>query len=207
MTQRDQLDAAGRLVRRIQDVGNRIAGLERQVADSAAKVARVEQSVNTVSIPGLAYVASAPRLPTILEVADLAKLGTAAGRTWFAWEGHELRVDVEGGPELTGDNLPANRIILHATERVPDQTVDTGDPATPWRKGQRKLVRGHEFDRYWRCTVMPSGSFAVAQARDATRVARRNAAPRREPTPPRIIGPANAQAAAYWQARRAGGER
>ena len=153
-------------------------------------------------IPGVQHVRTAPRAPLILKADALQKLGSAAGRTWFARDdGSEVRVDVEIPALALNDSFPQNRVVLHQVERVPDRSMIVGRPG---EKGSRKVVRGHDIDRYWKCTVMPAGSFAAAHERDKAQPVRSPSSALREPTHPVKIGAANARSAAFWADLRAG---
>ena len=156
-------------------------------------------------IPGVQHVRSVPRAPLILEADKLHKLGSAAGRTWFARDdGTEVRVDVEIPALALNDSFPPSRVVLHRVEQVPERTIDEGDPDRPWQKGSRKVVRGHDIDRYWKCTVMPTGSFAAAHERDKAQPVRSPSSPLSEPTHPVKVGMANATAVEFWDDLRSG---
>ena len=180
----------------IQRLANRITGLER----------KVEIAQNTSTIPGVEHVRAVPRAPVVLEANKLQKLGGAAGRSWFAGDdGSEIRVDVEMPALALNDSLPPHRVVLHQRSRVAERTIEEGDPQKPWQKGNRKVVRGYDQDRYWRCALMPAGSFAAALERDKAQPARRPlSSALREPAHPIKVGAANAKAIEFWDDLRAG---
>jgi hypothetical protein len=165
----------------------------------------VEIAENTATIPGVEHVKTRPRAPVILQADKLRKLGTAGRRSWFSRDdGSEIRVDVEPLAVALNDSLPPHRVLLHKVERIAERTIEEGDPQKPWQKGSRKVVRGYDQDRYWRCTLMPAGSFASALERDKAQPARPPSTALREPTRPVKVGPANATSIEFWDDLRAG---
>jgi hypothetical protein len=185
-----------------QRLANRLRGLE-QTATTLDRM--VTLAANTSEIPGLEHTRAVPRASVILEADKLQRLGTAARRTWFGRDdGSEIRVDVEVPQVVLNDSLPPTRVLLQRREHVPERRIDEGDPAKPWQKGNRRVVRGHYQDRYWRCTLMPAGSFAAALERDAAKSLRPPSSAPREPSLPVKVGAANAQAVEFWDDLRAG---
>jgi hypothetical protein len=183
--------------------------LERQAASIASAVAKAEIGPNTASVPGLAYAPASGAPTPIIALAETHKLGTAARKSYLThanYAGRELRVDMEVSSEATGDSLPPNRVILHATERVAKRIVeDAGDHE--WSASKRRTIDAHTVSRFWRATVVPSGSYQAAKARDAAAAARRGPKPaKRPPTPPNKVGAANQMNGSFW-AERQGGSR
>ena len=153
-------------------------------------------------IPGVEHVRTVARAPVIIEADKLQKLGTAAGRSWFARDdGTEVRVDVEIPALALNDSFPRSRIVLHQVERVPDRSMIVGRPG---EKGSRKVERGHDLERWWKSTIVPAGTFAAALARDKAQPARSRSSALREPTHPVKVGAANARSAGFWDDLRAG---
>ena len=74
----------------------------------------------------------------------------------------------------------------------------------PGEKGSRKVVSGHDLDRYWKCTVMPAGTFVGVQKRDKAQPVRAPSLALREPTHPVNVAAANARAVQFWADLRAG---
>ena len=164
----------------MQRLADRIAGLERKFASTAdratALMRKAETVANSASIPGLEHTRVAGRPPQIVEVKDLERLGTAGGRTFFAYRDGELRADVEVTAEATNDSLPAHRLIIHSTERVAKRIVE--DPGQDeWSKSVRRTIDAHSRDRFWRATILPSGSYAAAVQSDRATEARKRLRP------------------------------
>ena len=157
-------------------IAERLSGLEER---ASALDRLVTVASNTSTIPGLQHTRPTPRSAEIVEVKDLERLGTAGGRTYFAYrDGLEIRVDVAVAAEATNDSLPPNRLILHSTERVAKKIVeDVG--ADEWSPSVRRTIDAHTVHRYWRATIMRGGSYAAAVKSDAGLAARK--LPRPEP--------------------------
>lgn len=79
---------------------------------------------------------------------------------------------------VLGDSMdPAKRVVIHTAEQIPERMVDDADPERPWVKGKRRMAPAQTVDRYFKCSVLPAGSFEEAKAtevRAAAREARRN---------------------------------
>lgn len=91
---------------------------------------------------------------------------------------------------VLGDSMdPAKRVVIHTAEQIPERMVDDADPERPWVKGKRRMAPAQTVDRYFKCSVLPAGSFEEAKAtevRAAAREARRNDPERRDAEQRRI---------------------
>ena len=190
-----------------QGLTDRITGLARKVASTASSATTLERTANiadnTRTIPGLTHTRVASTEPLIVEAKDLERLGTAGGRSFFVYRDGEVRADVEVPVDATNDSLPAHRLILHSTERVAKRIVeDPGDGE--WAKSVRRTIEAHTRDHYWRCTVLPAGSYEAARRRDEAHPPRQRTTELREPIHPVKVGAANATAVEFWDDLRAG---
>lgn len=149
----------------------------------AAKVGRLEQTAASASIPGLAAAPVTPREPRILELASLTKLGTAGKADWFACPPQvapdaELKVLGAVHPLALSDNLPADRLLIHARVHHPERLIEVPG-AVAW-KTERKREAAWTEDVHWRAAILPAGSFEAVRGAEAKVAARR--ARRSDPT-------------------------
>lgn len=121
--------------------------------------------VGAHTTPLEAYIA-----PT-LEVDDLAELGIAGGRRWYAYRAHELRTDRHLTGMERGGLLPRGSVILHSTQVI-EKHVVTEDNPDPWKPGERMQIPRQVIDVWQLATILPKGSFSEAQARTTSNAAR-----------------------------------
>jgi hypothetical protein len=167
------------------------------VSKSVADLAVIEQRVNAaekrfhdrdVAKAGITSSAPLPRDPVVLELGDLQKLGTALGRSYFAYEGRELRADLQLLPIQVNDLLAANQVLIHSRRQVAE-TIEEIPGKNEFAPVKRRRVAGSEVDVHWRATIVEVGSFAAALAKEQADDAR--ARPRPQPVQlDRLHGPA-----------------
>jgi hypothetical protein len=126
----------------------------------------------TAIIPGLVFTRPEPRDVRVLEVKHCKKLGRALGRDWFThrdFAEQEIRVDAEVPGFVLADNPPADRIYLHHRRHQREWTEEI--PTTEYGPTKKKVHPAETVELYHRCTLVPIGSFAEAQAVDARHAA------------------------------------
>jgi hypothetical protein len=190
------------VTQRLNQIGRTAADLQLRVAglDALQRQGIAPQGASPPAqrptIVGRTDAATPMRPATIVEAKDLQQLGFAVGRTWYAYPPGELRIDAEVPSLALHDNLPPDRLIVHAVEQLPEQTVDEADPAKPWRKSERKHLPAQAVDRYWRATLLETGSYVQAVERDRAAQARNQA--RADSAPNRALRRERAAARMRW---------
>jgi hypothetical protein len=101
--------------------------------------------------PGLPDEAREPT-PTI-EMADLEPLGPVFGWSFMRQDAeHEVRLDAEILPAALNDRLAEGRVFVHEVVPVKGEIKSLGDRLVP--------SLDHTIDRYFRATIVPTGTYA-----------------------------------------------
>jgi hypothetical protein len=165
--------------------------VNKSVADLEQRLSAAEKRFRDRDLAhaGITSSAPLPRDLVVVELRDLTKLGTALGRSYFAYEGgRELRTDLQLLPIQVNDLLAANQVLIHSQRQVAE-TIEEIPGKNEFAPVKRRRVPGDVVDVHWRATIVEVGSFAAALAKEQADDAR--ARPRPQPVQlDRLHGPA-----------------
>jgi hypothetical protein len=179
-------------VNRLNQAARQLGTVATAVGALDRRLRGLERAANTAQIPGLGYAPpvleaypSSPvemRDSVILEPADMTKLGRALRHDYFShpkYPDREIRIDSEVVSIALGDLLRVDKVLIHAVRKI-DQKVEEERPeGKEFAPVRRRVIPSVEVDVHWKASVVPAGTLADAQRKEAAAEARKR--PRPEP--------------------------